>query len=193
MYIYYYDAYRGNRTTAPNTEQLISLAINRYVSDANLSLPTNKTEFTICRTQKGKPYLDGFPGNISVSHSDHLWVCSIGSSQNGIDIQNMNHSNYEAISHRFFQPDEQEAVNQGGIQAFMAIWCRKEAFIKYHGLTIGDTIDWLNVAKDGCPQNQIEYMDQQIYFSEIQVAPEYLCVVATSAKEMIWVKKLQVE
>lgn len=193
MHIYFYDAYKGNRTTAPNTEQLVALAINQYVSDVKLPLPTNQTEFTICRTQKGKPYLKGFPGNISVSHSDDLWVCSIGSSQNGIDIQNMNHSNYEAISHRFFQLDEQEAVRQGGIQAFMSIWCRKEAFIKYHGLTIGDTIDWLNVAKDGCPLDQMAYMDHQIYFSEIRIAPEYLCVVATSAKETIWINKLRME
>ena len=193
MHIYFYDAYRGNRTTALNTEQLISLAINRYVSDGNLLLPTNQTEFTLCRTSKGKPYLDGFSGNISVSHSDNLWVCSIGARQNGIDIQNMKHSNFEAISKRFFQLDEQEAVRQGGIQSFMSIWCRKEAFIKYHGLTIGDTIDWLNVAKDGCPLDQMEYLGQQIYFSEIQVAPEYLCVVATSTKETIWVRNLQVE
>lgn len=193
MILYVYENYKGNRTTDLNTEQLVSLAVRQYAAETGLVLPIGQNSFPICRTQKGKPYVDGLPIHFSVSHSDFLWVCLIGTTENGVDIQNKRHSNFEAIAHRFFQPDEQKAVQTGGVQTFISIWCRKEAFIKYHGMTIGETIDWLNVAKGGIPATQIEYLEHLIAFSEIMVHPEFICVAATSAKEEIWIRKLQVD
>lgn len=193
MILYVYDAYRGNRTAARNTEQLIYLALQQYSKEIDMTIPMEQSGVRICRTQKGKPYIEGVPLHISVSHSDHLWICLIGSSEIGVDIQHKSHSNFEAISRRFFQADEQIAVRNGGIEAFMAIWCRKEAFIKYHGMTIGDTIDWLNVSKDGAPATQIEYKGKLITFSEIPVHPEYLCIAATTTKEEIWIRKIQAD
>jgi len=192
MILYVYENYKGNRTDEPNTERLIALALNQYADETGLILPPGENS-KICRTQKGKPYIEGIPVHISVSHSDHLWVCLAGDTESGVDIQNKSHSNFEAISKRFFQPDEQQAVLDGGVQAFIAIWCRKEAFIKYFGMTIGDTIDWLNVAPEGVPASQVRYNGNTISFTEIEVHPEFLCVVATGTKEEIWIRKIQVD
>lgn len=193
MILYIYDTYCGNRSAERNTEQLISLAVQQYTKEIELALPDDQNGIRILRTQKGKPYIEGLPLHFSVSHSDYLWVCLIGCNEIGVDIQNLNHSNYEAIARRFFQPDEQKAVQTGGIEAFMAIWCRKEAFIKYYGMTIGEAIDWLDVAKDGIPATQIEYMGKMIAFTEIPVHPDFSCVAATSTKEEIWIRKIQVD
>jgi phosphopantetheinyl transferase len=193
MILYIFDQYSGNKNKDLNTEALVTLALKQYLTETCIENFINHNDFRICRTQKGKPYIEGFPMHFSVSHSDHMWICLVGDSENGIDIQNMAHSNYEAIARRFFQPEEKKAVAAGGILSFFRIWCRKEAFIKLFGLTIGDTIDWLNVAKEEIPATQIEYMERRIVFSEIDVHPEYCCVAAMENREEIWVRKIQIE
>jgi len=193
MILYIYDHYMGNRTSQLNTNQLIDLALRQYVNETGMLAALDDKAFSICKTQKGKPYIEGLPLHFSVSHSDHMWVCLVGDVENGVDIQNKTHLNYEAISRRFFQPEEQKAVEMGGIAAFIAIWCRKEAFIKLFGLSIGDTIDWLDVAKDEAPASHIKYLDRVITFSEVDIHPEFLCVAAMDKKEEIWIKKIQAD
>jgi len=193
MILYVFDLYTGNKNKDQNTETLVHLAIKQYLFETNNEIQFNHNDFPICKTQKGKPYIEGFPIHFSVSHSDHMWVCLMGDEENGVDIQNMAHPNYEAIARRFFQPEEQKAVTTGGFLSFFKIWCRKEAFIKLFGLTIGDAIDWLNVAKDEIPAKQIEYMKRRIIFSEIDVHPEYCCVAAIEKREEIWIRKIQIE
>lgn len=191
MIVYVYDQYTGNRTASLNTEQLIRLALKQHAKETGFNLDLDQNPPRICRTQKGKPYVENYPAHISVSHSDKMWVCAVGHSESGVDIQNKTHSNYAAISRRFFQPEEQKAVEIGGIEVFMAIWCRKEAFIKFYGMTIGETIDWLDVAKDGKPTDSIEYLDQLITFTEINVHQDFLCVVASDTKDEIWIRQIQ--
>lgn len=193
MILYVFDQYSGNKTSEWNTEKLVALAIKQYAKEKDLINTICDNTLCICKTQKGKPYIEGLPLHFSVSHSDHMWVCLVGDSENGVDIQSKPHSNFEAIARRFFQPEEQKAVETGGITSFIAVWCRKEAFIKFFGLTIGDTIEWLNVAKDETPANQIKYLGRTITFSEIDVNPEYLCVAAMDKKEEIWIRRIQVD
>jgi phosphopantetheinyl transferase len=193
MILYVFDQYIGNKTSDCNTTQLVALALKQYAEETGwISAHDDKT-LHMCKTQKGKPYIEGYPLHFSVSHSDHLWVCLVGDSENGVDIQKKTHPNYEAISRRFFQPEEQKAVAAGGVDSFIAIWCRKEAFIKFFGLSIGDTIEWLNVAKDESLTNHIKYLDRMITFSEIDVNLEYLCVAAMDKKEEIWIRRIQVD
>jgi phosphopantetheinyl transferase len=193
MILYIFDQYKGNKTNEHNTEKLVELALNQYAEEMGLLHILQENPLIICKTQKGKPYIEGLPIHFSVSHSEYIWVCLVGDSINGIDVQNMPHSNFEAIAHRFFQPEEQKAVAVGGIKAFVAIWCRKEAFIKLFGMTIGDTINWLNVAKEECPAIQIKYLDQAVIFSDIDVHPGFLCVAAMHKKEEIWIRKIQTD
>lgn len=193
MILYVFDQYSGNKTNEYNTTQLVALALNQYAKETGSINYIDDNRFLMCKTQKGKPYIEGYPVHFSVSHSDHIWVCLVGDAENGVDIQKKTHSNFEAISRRFFQPEEQRAIAAGGVESFIAIWCRKEAFIKLLGLTIGDTIEWLNVAKDEKPALQIKYLDRTITFSEIDVNLEYLCVAAMDKEEEIWIRRIQVD
>jgi phosphopantetheinyl transferase len=196
MIIYVYDQYAGNRSKEYNTNQLVSIALKQYVKENGNFNTVKDSTFHMNKTQKGKPYIEGLPLHFSVSHSEHMWVCLVGEVEIGVDIQFKAHSNYEAISRRFYQPEEQEAVAIGGISSFISIWCRKEAFIKLLGLTIGETIEWLNVAKDNSPAMQIQYFDRMITFSEIEVHPEFVCVAAMDQaikKEEIWIRQIQVD
>jgi phosphopantetheinyl transferase len=193
MILYVFDQYKGNKTSEINTTKLVAQALKQYAQEMGLLIHNDDNAMLMCKTQKGKPYIEGHPLHFSVSHSDHMWVCLVGDTQNGIDIQNKTHSNYEAISRRFFQPEEQKAVEAGGVDSFISIWCRKEAFIKLFGLTIGDTIEWLNVAKDERPAQQISYLDRMITFSEIDVNQEFLCVAAMEKREEICIRRVQVD
>ncbi len=193
MILYVFDHYKGNKNKEWSTEQLVTLALSQYIKEMGLKSTIVDTSLRLCKTQKGKPYIDGYPLHLSVSHSDFMWVCLVGDAEVGVDIQSKSHSNFEAISRRFYQPDEQKAVAAGGIKSFIAIWCRKESFIKLFGLTIGDTIEWLNVAKDEKPTLQVEYLERMITFSEVDVHPDYLCVAAMDKKEEIWIRRIQAD
>lgn len=194
MNLYVYDNYKGNRTADLSTDQLIKITLKQYCKELGVkTLGDTRMDPNIRRTQNGKPYIDNLSLHLSVSHSEHLWVCLIGESENGVDIQRRDHRNYQAIARRFYQPEEQTAVQNVGLDSFISIWCRKEAFIKYYGMTIGETIDWLNVAQDGAPSKEIEYRGNTIFFSDLDVHPNFLCVAATSVKEEIWIRKIITE
>lgn len=191
MNLYMYESYQGNKTQAPATEELIRQSLKQYMAENGIPSATPIEQLTIERTNKGKPFVPGLGIHFSVSHSERVWVCLVGDVESGVDIQNKTHKNYEAIAKRFFQLDEQEAIKTGGLQTFISIWCRKEAFIKYYGMTIGDTIDWLNVAKEGRPADEMIHERQTIVFTDIDVHPEYFCVAATNKREEIWTRKIQ--
>lgn len=191
MILFVYDKYRGNRTDSPNTDRLIVAALNEYRAETEAMPPKAFQDLNICRTQKGKPYVEGLSVHFSVSHSDHVWVCLVGEQESGVDIQNRTHHNYDAIAKRFFQPEEKLAVQEHGLEAFIGIWCRKEAFIKYYGLTIGEAIDWLDVARMKMPADEITHMGDRIYFTEVAVHQDYHCVAATGKKEQIWIRKIK--
>jgi phosphopantetheinyl transferase len=193
MILYVFDNYKGNRADEYNTNRLIGLALKQYTDDHGLA-PLSSTDITtICRTSKGKPFIENLPIHFSVSHSEHQWVCLVGPNESGIDIQKNHHVNYEAISRRFYSQEEQQAVLKGGLDTFIALWCRKEAFIKYFGMTMGETMEWLNVARNGEPVNQIEHDGIIIKFTDLRVSHDYQCVAATRTKEQIWIKKLQID
>lgn len=193
MYLYVYNNYKGNKAPEKSTNHLIGLALRQYAADSG-SVATADYDITkICRTQKGKPYIEDLALHFSVSHSDHLWVCLIGKDENGVDVQRNQHTNFDAIARRFFMDEERLAVERGGVDAFIAIWCRKEAFIKYFGMTIGETLEWLDVAKNGRPVDQLTYKGNPIFFSDLTVNHDYQCVAATSKKEQIWTRKLQID
>ncbi len=193
MYVYVYENYNGNRGETANTEKLISVAVEQYFKDCGIPFPDEKKEMRLCRTSKGKPYFAEDLVQFSVSHSENIWVCIVASSQVGIDIQKISQRKYASIAQRFFQLDEQNAIANGGLRSFIEIWCRKEAFVKYFGLTIGEVIDWLNVASHSIIQNQIEYKKHKILFQEISIAPDFICIAAINQKEKIWIRKIQIE
>lgn len=193
MDLYVYDNYKGNKESEISTNQLINLALKQYGGCEDSGSCADYDTSIICRTKNGKPYIDNFPVHFSVSHSDNVWICLIGETENGVDIQRTQHNNYNAISRRFYSDEEQRAVEIGGQEAFTSIWCRKEAFIKYFGLTLGETLEWLSVAENRHPADRIEFRGNPVVFTDIKVKQDYQCVAATGKKEQICIKKLRID
>jgi len=87
----------------------------------------------IHRTENGKPYVDEEGVFFSVSHSGSIFACALSSFDIGLDIQDREPRSPEKISERYFTQEERK-------HPFRRIWTRKEALIKYMGVTLKDVI-----------------------------------------------------
>lgn len=86
------------------------------------------------RASGGKPFFLHAPGlHFSVSHSGAFWVCAMGEASVGADVQEHRPCRREALSRRFFHPDEDAYLSAGAYRDFFAVWCAKESFVKYTG------------------------------------------------------------
>lgn len=113
----------------------------------------------IGRTKKGKPYPIGCDNvHISVSHSGNTFVCLIGSSTVGVDIQQERKVDIIGISRRYFSPRERDIVDKEGAAGFFRLWTRKEAYAKYRGNGLGDIIAGISVTD----RNDVLFIDFQI-------------------------------
>lgn len=194
MRLYYFDRYEGNRNGGHTTEILARTALELEADKAGSSLWLYLTEEAgLSRTEKGKPYLPDHPVHFSISHSGPLWVLLAADQPVGVDIQKCDHDNFDAISRRFFQPGEQQAVEAGGLLAFMGIWCRKEAYIKLKGSSLGDTLDWLDVAPAGILLDRAIIRGETVYFRECKLADGYICIAASHEEEELWTCKIDIE
>lgn len=96
--------------------------------------PKSETEeATILRTPKGKPYFEGLDLHFNISHSGNIWICLMGPSCCGADVQHVRPCNFEKIAGRFFSAREKGYVEENGIEGFFDIWTRREAYGKYTG------------------------------------------------------------
>jgi len=100
------------------------------------------TAYTVCRTEKGKPYPvnpeTGEPVrnlHLSISHSGGLWAVLIGQGNCGLDIQQMRPADWRRLSARFFPEADLSAIQSEdeGLKEFYRLWCRREALAKYTG------------------------------------------------------------
>ncbi len=100
-------------------------------------------EVHIERGAHGKPYLRNTTLCFNLSHSDRTVLLALTRSrQVGVDVESLRRPRpIEALARRWFDPREAatlgrlpEALRQ---QAFVRLWCCKEAVLKAHGRGIG--------------------------------------------------------
>ncbi len=79
---------------------MIQSSYKKYIE---LFYPNNRNSFDyiIEKSENGKPYIKGFCGSISISHSGEFIVCAISNGLIGVDIEKIRYTPYEAISNRF--------------------------------------------------------------------------------------------
>ena len=92
------------------------------------------TSPVIHRTENGKPYVEEEDVFFSVSHSGALFACAVSDFNIGLDIQIRDPKDPLKISKRYFTPEECRFP-------FRRIWTRKEALIKYRGVTLKDVLN----------------------------------------------------
>ncbi|MEI3518688.1 MAG: hypothetical protein V8R14_04530 [Clostridia bacterium] len=89
--------------------KLTELLIRDILSEKGIN------DVVIMRTEKGKPYIDeSFGISLSVSHSGRYFVCLVGDAPVGVDVQEENRANIDAVSRRYFTEEEAGMVKDGG-------------------------------------------------------------------------------
>lgn len=127
---------------------------------------------TLKTTETGKPYIENSVIHFNISHCQDWVVCAIHSKPIGIDIEKIRPINLK-IAKRFFTADEQNYVFSGipkeedfektsdydMLKRFFEVWTGKEAYLKYKGTGITDSLNTLSVNENNL---KTEYFDDYI-------------------------------
>lgn len=179
--------YEGPFKQGEKGYDLIREAAARFCAENHLEIDVYSAD--ILKREKGKPYFDGTGLEFSLSHSGLLWMCLIGTSQCGLDIQEVKECKYEEIAKRYFTKEEQHYVELWGIEGFFEIWVRKEAFGKFTG--IGLFAEGANfISEKGDILDQLQIDEKTLFLTPIEISNEIKCVVCTEEKVNVEVRIL---
>lgn len=119
---------------------LTKLPIRDLMSEIEVPIPL---EFTYGKS--GKPYLKENPFYFNLSHSGEYVVCVVSEQEIGVDIQEHRGGNTERIAKRYFAPREIQVLEEcqavERTQCFFDMWAGKEAFGKYTGNGIAESLE----------------------------------------------------
>ena len=94
----------------------------------------------------GKLYLRDYADvYFSVSHSGGYWMCAVGDSELGLDIQADEPVKAEKLSRRFFHPEEVRFMEINGFEYFCQIWACKESYLKLTGAGLSEGMGHFSV------------------------------------------------
>lgn len=116
----------------------------------------------IITTPKGKPFFSTISDiHFSISHTDNIWAMAVDSLPLGFDIELAARFNLRKedswlrIAKRFFTSEEYDYVKEGGRAAFLKIWVRKEAYMKYIGGGLAMGLDKVKMIEKGSLLNSL--------------------------------------
>ena len=144
MYLFYTNEYKRD---SAHSRELLARSIRKLAgSGCNLDVPPELATLTdvellgyisdnIEFNKNGKPHIAGI-SDYSISHSENTWAIIFSDAPCGLDIQYNKKAKLEKIAVKLYQEDEQESVNQLGIDEFFRIWSRREALIKAAGSSV---------------------------------------------------------
>ena len=125
-------------------------AIRCVAAEALLCYALGTNNFHLEKTPSGKPFLpERKDFYFNLSHSGNWVVIAYGSSEVGLDVENLrSDTKIEAMARRFFAPEEQRyifAEEDGRQQRFFEIWTGKESYVKYLGTGLQKDLTSFNV------------------------------------------------
>ena len=165
------------------SDALVMDGAKKYADKTGVALRENQE---IARTEKGKPFfVDNENVYFSVSHSGHMWVCLMGDSPVGVDIQEVRGVDYEKIADRYFTAAEKHYVDLWGEEGFFDLWVRKEALVKYFGLTLAMGISGFEVAKNGDLPGKLIVGDEEVWVKSIDMGPYVKCAYISGKDEEV--------
>jgi phosphopantetheinyl transferase len=92
----------------------------------------------------GKPWVEGSPFHLSVSHSHGWLVVALNEKEPvGVDIELMR-DKVVRVQHKFLSGSELEEAD-GDVERLVTFWAAKEAMYKYYGLKALDFCNHLHV------------------------------------------------
>lgn len=93
----------------------------------------------------GKPYFKEYPIYFNLSHSGEFVICVVSEKEVGVDIQEHRGGNMERIAKRYFTVEEKKTLDEcepaGRPQMFFDLWAAKEAYGKYTGGGITESLE----------------------------------------------------
>ncbi|MGN1382295.1 MAG: 4'-phosphopantetheinyl transferase family protein [Eubacterium sp.] len=114
-----------------DSNPLIQSCARDFIQSAGIQ--DEEMDLSVHRTPEGKPEFLSAPLYFSISHSGNFWYCLISQTPCGLDVQKNEDRDFQRIARRFFRPEEQKKVIEGGREAFFRIWTRKESLGKLLG------------------------------------------------------------
>ena len=101
-------------------------------------------DFTLVRSEKGKPYDADGRIRFSLSHTGDIFGLVVADFNIGLDLQRPGQYNYRKLADRFFTEDEIRSIGDHDdsmfMKDFLKIWTRKEALSKYRGTGLSDVL-----------------------------------------------------
>ncbi len=130
MKLCFYDKKCGHKRE--QTDMMIRESLKEYISGH--SLPPYDGE--ILRTELGKPYVD-YPLCIGVTHTEDVVIVAVDKEAFGIDAEKVGRrmQRRDAIMKKFFTASECALIEsaEDKDKAFLDIWVKKEAYVKFTG------------------------------------------------------------
>lgn len=185
MYLFIYENFRGGI----KSDLLVERALELYLYEKGIESDP-KWNFTIKRSRSGKPYFQDAPISFSVSHTGSMWVCLMGTENAGVDIQEKRHINSDELARRFFTEEEEDYVRLWGITGFLQIWVRKEAIIKYLGITLGEGLTKYETVSGGELLNEIKITGGTLFIKDIVISDEVQCACALCKDTEVHIRSL---
>ncbi len=131
MELFYYPKKPNHRSA--DTDVLILASVGAFCEKNSLSAYSGK----VLRTQFGKPYLEKDFLYTSVTHTSDVLIVGVSHKSFGIDCESKSRliKNPERIINRFFTENEKRFIlsSKDKHKAFLEIWVKKEAYLKYTG------------------------------------------------------------
>lgn len=136
-----YTLKKRKKHTKADTDAMILASVDAFCREKQKKPYNGK----ILRTTLGKPYLEEDYLYIGVTHTDDLILISVSCKAHGIDCEYSHRkvNNPERIMNRFFTEDERFFITSKDDtnSAFLDVWVRKEAYVKYTGKGISGMKD----------------------------------------------------
>lgn len=123
--------------------------------------------------ENGKPALHDGGYFFNLSHSSHFSACALSDGCVGLDIQVLSPC-HESMIKRCFTPEEQDYLLRSyhRDEAFTALWCRKESFLKAIGLGLRMMLSSFSVSGD---QTSVEYNGVRYAFFDARIGDLFFC------------------
>ncbi len=131
MKLYYYK--KSQKHSRTDTDVLILTSVGAFCEEFSLPSYLGKVK----RTKLGKPYLENDFLYVGVTHTEDVIIVCVSETPFGIDCERKMRKtkNRDRISERFFTEKERQYVlsQLDRDRAFLDIWVKKEAYVKYTG------------------------------------------------------------
>lgn len=137
-----------NITKSANNKLLSLYAqwIVKYI--ASIQLNTDMSSIVFSYGSNGKPYISEYPNfQFNISHTKDALVVAVTNVSVGIDIEKIESANMN-IANKFFSKREQRFINLANDnqdKRFFEIWTKKEAYIKWTGEGLSQSLSSFDV------------------------------------------------